>query len=247
MPSYVTVVTPENVKIEYELAGIASRITAALFDLLTQGVVMAAVAVLWMAVVRVFDLPATTWITAVLVVIEFLIFWGYYIYFESAWNGQTPGKRALRLRTVREGGLPIDVGCAALRNLIRPIDITIVGLVSIMATRRSQRLGDFAAGTIVVKERPGWAGDLSAEPGDTGRLDTQYVKNIELVTPQEFEAASRFVERRAELAQDVREALAEKIAKPLISRLGIEDRPGMIYSDFLVELHHRCVEERGMR
>src|SRR5690606_26015893 len=98
LPSYVTIVTPENVRINYELAGIASRAAAALLDVLIQGVVMAAVGGLWFVVVRELNLSAVSWVTAVLVIIEFGIFWGYYIYFESAWNGQTPGKRILRLR-----------------------------------------------------------------------------------------------------------------------------------------------------
>ena len=249
MPGYVTVVTPENVKIDYELAGIASRAAAALIDTLWQVLVMAVLGLGWFAIVRGFDIPLMSWVTAVLIVAEFAVYWGYYIYFETASNGQTPGKRALRLRTVREGGLPIDLGCAALRNLIRPIDIIIIGLVSILASRGNQRLGDFAAGTLVVKERTEWVGDLNAEPVSAQRPKAQagYVKNVELVTPEEFDAAKRFLARRAELREDVREALAAKIAKPLVSRLGIEDGGHIVYSDFLAEIHRRCVEDRGMR
>lgn len=251
MPGYVTVVTPENVKIDYELAGLASRATATLLDMLIQAVMMGFLWLVWVIVIAGLRINPLSWLTAVLIVVEFVLFWGYYIYFETKWNGQTPGKRSMRLRAIREGGLPIDLGCAALRNLIRPIDITLIGLISIMASRRSQRLGDFAAGTLVVKERLEWGGDLSTEKVpqalDAPPFGIDCVRNIELVTPEEFQAAKRFVERRVELQDDLREALAARIAKPLMVRLGIEDGPHVVYSALLVELYRRCVDERGMR
>lgn len=250
MPNYVTVVTPENVRIEYELAGIASRAAAVLVDSIIQALIMGSVALLWFGVIYGFSLPTTGWLTAILVLIEFLIYWGYYIYFETKWNGQTPGKRALRLRAVREGGLPIDITCACLRNLIRLIDITIVGLISILVTRKNQRLGDIAAGTLVVKERLEWTGDLVAQtttPEVAQERSTDYVRNIELVTCEEFEAAKRFLSRKAELRDDVCEELAARIAKPLMTRLGMDDVTCVVYSEVLADVHRLCVEERGMR
>lgn len=250
MPRYVTVVTPENVKIDYELAGIASRGAAVLLDSLIQGLLMGAAWLIWFGIISGLRISPVGWVTGALIVTEFIIFWGYYIYFEAKWNGQTPGKRALRLRVIREGGVPIDLGCAALRNLVRPIDITVIGLISILASRRNQRLGDYAAGTLVVKERLEWSGDLIAPPempAQAPPLKIDYIRNIELVTPEEFQTTKRFVERRAELADDVREELAARIARPLMSKLGIEDGAHVVHSDFLTELHRRCAEERGMR
>ena len=73
------------------------------------------------------------------------------------------------------------------------------------------------------------------------------IRNIELVTPDEFAAAKRFLDRRAELAEDIREQLAAKIARPLMSRLGIEDDGRATYSDILAGVVSKCIEERGMR
>src|SRR4029079_4673215 len=91
--------------------------------------------------------------------LAFAILWGYYIAFELLWNGQSPGKRAIGLRVVREGGRPITFVGSAVRNLIRIVDFLPalygIGVVVMFVDRRSRRLGDLAGGTLVVKERRG--------------------------------------------------------------------------------------------
>jgi len=244
------------VRIEYELAGVASRIGAALIDMLLQLLAMGLVWLGWFSVLDLLKVSITSWVTGALIVVEFVIYWGYYMYFETVWNGQTPGKRYTRLRTVREGGLPINLACAAIRNLIRVLDSLLIGLVFMLATGRNQRLGDLAAGTMVVKERAEWAGELGRQglgqpqpPHSVHPIspEAEVVRNIELVTTREYETVRRFLERMPELSEEVRERLAAKIAKPMMSRLGIEDSPSIRYTNLLVEIGRRCVEERGMR
>lgn len=249
MPGLVKVRTPDNVEIDYELAGIASRAAAMLIDSALQGLLMGAIVLGFLTVLLALRVSVLGWVTGAAIVAAFLAYWGYYIYFEASRNGQTPGKRAMRLRTIRDGGLPVDLGSAALRNLIRPIDITIIGLVSMLVTARCQRLGDLAAGTLVVRERAEWAGDLesAAEAAGADPAPGGVVRNLELVTPEEFEAARRFVAREAELRADVREQVASRIAGPIMARLGMEDGPGVSYSAVLAEIYRRCVSERGMR
>ena len=253
MPRQITVVTPENVSIEYELAGVGSRGLAAVVDMLLQGGCIALVVIARELLEVHIAWLAHGWVNAALGVVTFVVFWGYYVFFETVWNGQTLGKRWLRLRTVREGGLPVDLPCAAIRNLVRIIDFLpvfyLVGAVSMVATSRSKRLGDLAAGTLVVKERSEWMGKVVSDKPvvDQHSPVAAYVKNIELVTPDEFEAVKRFVERKAELQETVREGVAVKIARPLMVRLGIEDQSGIVYSNLLGEIYNRCVEHRGMR
>ena len=159
------------------------------------------------------------------------------------------------MRTIREGGLPIDFSCAAMRNLVRVVDFFpffyLLGGIVIVFSKYSKRLGDYAAGTIVVKERAEWKGDLHAaaheQPKITRYAEAAHVKNIELVTPQEFEAISRFLERQAEFQSNAREQLAAKIAQPLMARLGIEENTELRYVGLLSEIHKLCVDERGMR
>ena len=86
----------------------------------------------------------------------FFLLWGYYVVFEIVWNGQTPGKRALGLRVIRENGYPLRPGDAVVRNLIRIVDGpplgAVVGSLVMLCNDRAKRIGDFAAGTIVVRE-----------------------------------------------------------------------------------------------
>jgi uncharacterized RDD family membrane protein YckC len=249
MPRQISIVTPENVTIEYELAGLASRMGAAIIDTLLQLLVMGLLGWGFAKLASIDGFPSGGWFIAVVIVTEFLVFWGYSIFFETAWSGQTPGKRWLRLRAVRMGGLPIDFPCAAIRNLVRLVDYFLLGWAAILITGRNQRLGDLAAGTLVVKERTQWAVDLrrAADTPAPAQAQTGLVKNIQLVTREEFEAVRRFLERRGELRAEVREQIAERIATPLMTRLGIDSVPGLVYSNLLAEIHRQCVEERGFR
>jgi len=94
---------------------------------------------------------------AVYVLVTFAIFWGYYIVFEMAWNGQTPGKRWIGLRVIKVNGYPISLVDSTIRNLVRVVDFLPayygLGVIAMFANAQARRLGDFAAGTVVVKER----------------------------------------------------------------------------------------------
>ncbi|MCL5104287.1 MAG: RDD family protein [Armatimonadetes bacterium] len=253
MARQITVITPENVRIEYELAGAASRAGAAIIDLTIQGLALTGVILARGQLVKHDWWPGASWADAALGVIMFLVWYGYYVYFETVWNGQTPGKRYSRLRAIREGGLPIDISCAATRNLVRVIDFLpvfyLLGIIVVIFSGRNKRLGDIAAGTLVVKERGEWmrAATPHRSAPAANHPEAALVRNIELVTREEFDAVKRFVERKAELEIHVSEQLAAKIAGPLMKSLGIESRDGLSYSNLLAEIYNRCVEERGMR
>lgn len=252
MPRKVTITTPENVRIEYELAGIASRGGAATLDLLLQAGIIALLYLARYLISEYGKIPGATWGSAALGIAGFVVSYGYNLFFETVWNGQTPGKRVARMRAVREGGLPIDLPCAAIRNLVRVIDflpvLYMLGGIVVLISSRNKRLGDFAAGTIVVKERVGWKADLEpARPAIHTATESGRVRNVELVTPEEFGALCRFLDRQAELKEDVREQLAARIAAPLMSKLGIEDDGQHSHAALIAEIHRRCVEERGMR
>ena len=94
---------------------------------------------------------------AIAVLLIFVLLWGYFIFFELTWNGQTPGKRAAGVRVLTSRGEPVTLVHTLVRNVLRIVDALpsfyMVGVISILVTRRSQRLGDLAAGTVVVRER----------------------------------------------------------------------------------------------
>lgn len=249
MPRHIETVTPENVRIEYELAGFASRCGAALVDLVLQALAITAVVLIFLLIEIALHLSIVGMPTAVVIVSTFLLWWGYYVFFETVWNGQTPGKRLLRLRVVRYGGSPIDLTSAGVRGLIRIVDMAVVGFVAMFVTPNNQRLGDLAAGTVVVKERSQWTGHIEQPRQQSGleSPEAAIITNIELVTPDQFEAVQRFVLRCDELAPQVREQIAGRLARPLMQHLGIEHATVVSHTDLLKAIHDKCVSERGMR
>jgi uncharacterized membrane protein SpoIIM required for sporulation/uncharacterized RDD family membrane protein YckC len=224
----VDVETPELVQLTYSLAGVGSRVLAGLTDLVIC-VVLLIVIVIVIAMVTsgglglAFD-GGASWAVAVIVLAQFVIFWGYYVLFEGLMDGQTPGKRIHQLRVVREGGYSVTFGTSAVRNLVRMLDMQpgffyFVGLSSLFFTKRSRRLGDLVAGTIVVREEirraaPAPVRRKSAEPGvplQTTLNEDQYI------------VLFRFADRWGTIEPLRRAALAAQ----LIERFGLatsEDR-----------------------
>jgi len=150
--------TPENVTFGYEVADIGIRFIALLLDTIIQAAALAVVTLvilLLAGLVAVRDMTGP--VLAVWVLLVFIVFWGYFILFELLWNGQTPGKRATRIRVVRTDGNPAGPFEIVVRELVRIVDFLpsgyALGVVVMFLNRRARRLGDFAAGTLVVKER----------------------------------------------------------------------------------------------
>lgn len=154
----ITIITPENIPITVELAGLGARFAAFGIDLLLQVALIIVGGVVLSIVASTGRASGAGEITdALSIVYSFAVFIGYFLLFESIWNGQTVGKRALGLRVIRDGGYPITFFAAATRNLIRIADLMpfnyAVGAISIFANPEHKRLGDLVAGTIVIKER----------------------------------------------------------------------------------------------
>ncbi len=165
MDEQLTISTPEQVAFQYEMAGIGSRFVAALLDHLILGLILFLVSCAASTIGLMGFFSTATGddaasgvflVLAILTLVLFLIIWGYFVVFETVWNGQTPGKRAGRLRVIRYNGQPIGAGEAMLRNLVRLVDFMPgfygVGLLTMFIDRNARRLGDFAAGTIVIRE-----------------------------------------------------------------------------------------------
>ena len=248
----VDVETPELVVLTYSIAGIGSRVVAALVDLL---ICFAAMALLAVATV-VLELPMRlgrsplgrggSWLIAFLVLGQFAILWGYYVLFEGLRDGQTPGKRLFRLRVVREGGYSVTFGASALRNLVRIIDLQpgflyLVGLASMLTTRRSRRLGELVAGTIVVREeireleKPAAARVRAAAPEPAPALQTQ-------LSEGEYVVLGRFVERWSSLEPLRRAAIAQQLALRFAAALPDDNRAPAAK---LLELHERERQARA--
>jgi uncharacterized RDD family membrane protein YckC len=158
--------TPEQVELEYSVAGVGSRFVAALLDglivsafFLVEVLVLAVIGAASSATPAAGKLSETAgkWFLAFVIFINFCIVWGYFALFEAYWHGQTPGKRAMKVRVIKDSGRQITLFEALARNLMRVIDympsLYLVGVITMLCNKRNQRLGDLVAGTIVVHER----------------------------------------------------------------------------------------------
>jgi uncharacterized RDD family membrane protein YckC len=158
--------TPEQVELEFSVAGVGSRFVAALLDSLivfaffffqVLVLVMIGAAAAASNVKSNGDSEAGKWFLALIIFIDFVVFWGYYGLFEAYWHGQTPGKRVMKLRVIKDSGRQITLFESLARNLIRVVDylpgMYLVGVITMLCNKRNKRLGDLAAGTIVVHER----------------------------------------------------------------------------------------------
>jgi uncharacterized RDD family membrane protein YckC len=152
----LVVATPELVTFGYQLAGPGSRFLAQLIDFPIQ------VAVLLLAIFAGVSVGALahfdgTIALAATIILGFVVIWGYYPISEAAWSGKTIGKYAFGLRVVGDQGEPIQLGQAVIRNLVRIVDFLPffygIGIIALFWNGRGKRLGDLAAGTVVVRER----------------------------------------------------------------------------------------------
>lgn len=232
-PDKLTIDTPEQIPLEFTLATLGSRFLALVIDTLLQlGTLLAVVALL--AILRLLigpfngalgtpGDPLSTWLQAFFVLTWFAIYYLYFVFFEVRWGGQTPGKRVVGLRTIHASGRPATAYETILRNLIRVIDqlpvIYAVGMVSVFLTERSQRLGDLAAGTVVVHERPAEAfPQFEPTPAAVPRF------NAARLTAAEIALVETFLRRREELV-GVRQLRAGQIADRIRARLDLPPGP----------------------
>ena len=151
---HLEVETPEHVVVDYEIAGLGSRALAALVDgliILATFVALAVTVALTRSILPGFGL-------FLLIVGFFALVWGYFALFEGLWHGQTPGKRFVGIRVMRETGHAVTFRDAAARNLVRVIDFLpppyLLGAALVALHPRAKRLGDIVAGTVVVRDRP---------------------------------------------------------------------------------------------
>ena len=223
------VVTPEAVFLELDVAGLGSRMIAAMIDGAIQLSTALAVALVLSGLQVQGSAALVVWIVTL-----FVILWGYYFVFEGLWQGRTPGKRAQRLRVVRTDGHPMSGTQMFVWNLVRIVDFLpayyAVGAVSIVLTRRSQRIGDLAAGTLVIRERKAVVPTASAAAVPTygPRVDAAGM------TEAQYQLIRSFLERRATLDAEARHDVATQIAlaiQPAVGRV-----PPGLHVEQLLEL-----------
>ena len=250
--------TPERVPLHFALASIGNRFLACALDHTFQVLTMVLLLIAFTLVASYSSLgqrisSAPNWVIALMIVVLFLIFSAYFAFFEWIWNGQTPGKRLLKLRVIREDGRPVTFWEAAVRNLLRTFDMMpapfySVGLISVFLSMSDQRIGDMVAGTVVVREREAEAPAFSkvfASPISDPALrrsfqPVDFTASLNALTEPEIEVVEIFLRRRFDLSEVARQWMAWRVALPLMYKIRpAYDMPTFSYEGFLEELLHR--------
>jgi uncharacterized RDD family membrane protein YckC len=249
-PDQLTIDTPEQVSIRFPIAGLGSRFLAILADTVVQ-------LVAYILLILVFVLIATSapkvasgelshtgekWLVAGLIFFHFVMYWGYFALFETYWNGQTPGKKLCKIRVIQQSGRQITFFEAMIRNLIRIVDLLpgfyLIGVITTLCNRQHQRLGDLAAGTLVIHERPSeeplWSGSASRtitaavfepsapepsfSPSDDLTLPADAVARL---TPEDLGVIDRFFSRILDMDLDTRARIAARLASQMNEKMGL--------------------------
>lgn len=232
--------TPENVTFGYEIAGVGSRFLAALVDtlLITVLQVIAFAGIAGLARLADPGLGASdlsAWVVALAGLLAFGFYWGYYTFFEMLLAGQSPGKRWVGLRVIRRDGTPLTLSESIVRNLVRLVDFMPayygVGVVAMFVDGQTRRLGDLAAGTLVVRDKAAIALESLAAGPARPRVETTAhdpaaspppgasVWPVERLTASDLEMAEDFLRRSPDLPN--RAALAARILMALGARMGL--------------------------
>ncbi len=240
----LTIETPEQIELEFPVAGLGSRGMALLVDSLIQGVVVIVVLIISSLVYP--DLArywesAGKWMMAAIIFLMFCLYWGYFAIFEVFWNGQTPGKRQAHIRVITASGRPITVFEAIARNFLRAVDSQLfymVGAIAIAVDKKNRRLGDMVAGTVVIHELQE-QGDSYWYGQKSDAVVTPPVEAITAMTAQEFQLIETFLNRRLDLPYEQRQQTAQTIADRIGTRLNVPPADRGSAENFLEELSRR--------
>ncbi|MBC7894357.1 MAG: stage II sporulation protein M [Cytophagaceae bacterium] len=212
---HLEVETPEHVLLDYEIAGLGSRALAAMIDTAILVATVIATGLLGMWLTARFESPL---ILAVIGLLDFAFIWGYFTLFEGLREGQTPGKRWLGIRVIQETGHGITLREAAIRNLLRVADFLpppyLIGTLAVAIHPRGKRLGDLAAGTVVVRDNPVEAGVRVVAPDEAPD-----VIGAPLLTDQEFQVLRQFAARAPQLDLGVRSRLTANLVARFADRV----------------------------
>lgn len=261
--------TPENVLLDAEIAGFGTRCIAAIIDYIIIILLIFGFSYLFEAASNAarspFDTETPDWWGAIFALVLLALFVFYHLLFEILWNGQTPGKRMTGVRVVQATGLPLTISGAIIRNLVRLFDFLPVfygfGLICMFATKNSQRLGDLAAKTLVIREGRKLKLDTLRENYNVSYF---YIKrtepiphyiHIDLLDETDRRAAIDYLRRRSELRDS--ESIARILARRIAKKMGLSGqdvgntRPDVFLEQvayaFEIEQKYRTEEDTNLR
>jgi uncharacterized RDD family membrane protein YckC len=229
----ITLKTPESVELEFQLAGIGNRTMALLIDNLAIWLTFSVVLFLASQILLGLDSLGITlssqvfqWLGAIGLLLTFAWFVGYFAVFETLWQGQTPGKRWVKIRVIGDDGRPIQIYQATLRAVFRPLDDWLfIGFFFVLFGKQEKRLGDWVANTIVIQaEQPAVGSSRLPLSGRAQTVADKIQMNADMsqLMPDEFAVIREFLQRRSLLESRARETLSQQLKEQIQHRLEIE-------------------------
>jgi uncharacterized RDD family membrane protein YckC len=246
--------TPEQVELHFNIAGIGSRFVAVLLDnvIIFGALLIEVLLFAWLASAAANSSVATgnggsagsdtagKWFIAIVIFANFAFIWGYFSLFEAYWHGQTPGKRVMKLRVIKDAGRQITFFESLARNLLRFVDYLpagyLVGLITMLCNKSNKRLGDFVAGTIVVHERldeqpmlvqpatmfpSPHAVETPLEPWRATVPSIFAADAVAKLNAQDLIVMEAFFARALDLSLDIRAMMAERIMRQMTAKMGV--------------------------
>lgn len=244
----VNLQTPESVELEYKLAGIGNRAYALVIDYLIMGIIFIVCFSAWGYLsYNFFDeleiflgskVNLSLWLIAIQILISFAIYVGYFVFFETLWQGQSPGKRYTKIRVIRDDGRPVTISQSTLRALFRTVDdLFFIGVFLIIFSKQEKRLGDLVAGTLVIQEERGNKSRdfVISEKAQTLARQLRIESDINQLLPEDFATIREYLQRRKAMIPKARLDLSERLANEIKSIIRLDKIPPSVTCDSFLE------------
>lgn len=250
--------TPESVEIEFTLAGIGNRAYALIIDYIVLGLILIVVLTIWAFLsFLVLDLFSNVgfslnnlplWLIAIQFLIFFTIYVGYFVFFETLWQGQTPGKRFVKIRVLCDDGRTVRIQQSTLRALLRPVDdLLSIGVFFIMLGKREKRLGDWVAGTIVIQEETAnKAHDFALSEEAQTLADRLLIEaDISRLRPEDFAVIREYLRRQQDMIPQARRELCRNIAERVKEIISLEEIPEEMTANIFLEAVYLAYQQQA--
>jgi uncharacterized RDD family membrane protein YckC len=249
--------TPESVEIEFTLAGIGNRAFALIIDYIVLGLILFVALTIWAFLsLLVLDLLSSfgannlpLWLIAIQFLIIFTIYVGYFVFFETLWQGQTPGKKFVKIRVLCDDGKTVGIQQSTLRALLRPVDdLLSIGVFLIMLGKREKRLGDLVAGTIVIQEETANKSQIFVLSEEAQTLANQLLieADISRLQPEDFAVIREYLRRQQEMLPQARRELCRKIAERIKDIIFLEEIPEDVTANLFLEAVYLAYQQQSI-
>ena len=257
----VALQTPESVELDFTLAGIGNRAYALIIDDIILGLILIIFLITWALfsyflyeVVNIDSLIDSKtiglWLVAIQLLITFSIYVGYFTFFETLWQGQTPGKRIVKIRVIREDGRPIRLPQATLRALLRPLDdVFFLGMFLIIFSKAEKRLGDWLAGTLVIQEEQNLSPKNLLTSPEAEVLAQALLENSAIadLLHEDFATIREYLQRREGMLAKGRRELSVKLAHQAKSLIKLDDIPDDTSANIFLEAVYLAYQQQFER